>query len=456
MKNFENKNILIFGYGKSGKAVFDLIKNTANNIYIYDKKFNYKMQNNNKINKNNNKNNYFDNILNKNIYLIDNFDKLINIKLHFCIISPGVNLANKNIKYLKQQNIKILSELEFGASFCQGKIFAITGTNGKTTTVNLLYQIFKNAKKDCYLCGNVGTPISEIAIKTQKNSLIVCEVSSFQLETTKNFKPFASCILNIEPDHLDRHKNLENYCNIKNKINNFWKTKKVFNVDNINVNKLSKKYFNSINFSCNNNIFLKTINKIDYIFYKNKKIVSTDKINLLGKKNLENVLCAIILAKEVNISDKIIEQTLKNFKGLPNRLEIVKKSKNITYINDSKSTNILSTLFALETVGENVILLLGGSDKNLNFFPIFEKHKIKHTVIFGEVAKKIAKVAGEADYTVVDNFKTACKTAFAMARENDTVLLSPACASFDEFTSYEERGQKFVEYVNKFTETHTL
>ena len=167
MKTFSNKNILIYGYGRSGKAVCKLLENTAKNIYIYDEKFSCKTQNNNENNKINNKNNIFNDFLNKNIYLIDNFNKLNNIKINICIISPGVNLANKNVLVLKKQNIKIISELELGASLCKGKIFAITGTNGKTTTAHLLYEIFKTAKKDCFLCGNVGTPICEIATQTK-------------------------------------------------------------------------------------------------------------------------------------------------------------------------------------------------------------------------------------------------------------------------------------------------
>ena len=550
--NFQGKNVLIFGYGRSGQAAGELLANLCKNIFIYDPKLNARILKNNKNIEKNNKNKYF---LNKKLHFFNNFSQIQDLfenfpqtqnlqetgekeqtKLHFCILSPGVPLDCEEVVFLKNNKVRILSELELGARFCKGKIFAITGTNGKTTTVNLLHHIFKTAGKETFLCGNVGTPICEIAKKTTAKSLVVCEVSSFQLESTKNFKPFASCILNLADDHLDRHKTLENYGFFKNKINNHFATKKIFNTQDKNVLEYSKKYLNSLNFDAKNNFFIKNNHKIFNLIEKN---------NLIGDFNRQNLAAACIMASLAKISDKYIKTAVESFKGLPHRLEVVFENEDLRIINDSKSTNPHSTLAALDAVGENTILLLGGSGKDLDFSPIFQKHFL-HCIAFGETRDKIAEASNKfaslqtnsqpnqdqstnpsaslqhLTLTIKEKFKDAVEYALELSKnmvksipknieenklvnykeiiknklknkeltknelksseklikdaknnkkliENENslannlikdkdfsknnssqkinILLSPACASFDEFTSYEDRGEKFREVV---------
>ena len=489
--NFQGKNVLIFGYGRSGQAAEELLANLCKNIFIYDPKLNVGILKNNENIEKNNKNKPF---LNKKLHFFNNFSQIQDLfenisqtqnlqetgekeqtKIHFCILSPGVPLDCEEVVFLKNNKVRILSELELGARFCKGKIFAITGTNGKTTTVNALYHIFKTTGKETFLCGNVGTPICEIAKKTTAKSLVVCEVSSFQLESTKNFKPFASCILNLADDHLDRHKTLENYGFFKNKINNHFATKKIFNIQDKNVLEYSKKYLNSLNFDAKNNFFIKNNHKIFNLIEKN---------NLIGDFNRQNLAAACIMASLAKISDKAIKTAVESFRGLPHRLEVVFENKDLRIINDSKSTNPHSTQAALDAVGENTILLLGGSGKDLDFSPIFQK-KFLHCIAFGETRNKIAKAARKLTplhtntkphqnpltnpsasfqpptLTIKEKFKDAVEYALELTKnkiatnkestsQKLTILLSPACASFDEFTSYEERGEFYRSLIIEF------
>jgi len=525
LNKFFNKNVLIFGYGRSGKSASQLLKKIGAKIFIYDDKFVVKIQDCIRLkNKKDCQAKFiFSDLLDKDAVFINGTEDLDNYDINFCVISPGVDLNNPMILHIKNKKIKIISELELGVYFCKGKIFALTGTNGKTTSVNLLSDIFKTAKYKCFLCGNVGEPICDVALQTTKDCMIVCEVSSYQLETTNNFKPFATAILNVQPDHLIRHKTLENYASIKNKINNSYKSKKIFNIDNDITKELSRNFANSINCSLNqktngcylsgdtvffkfkkpnpsqnsklnialikfsiekksltkmntslikssddyfsslnenkqNKINISDFKKIKpckkffkkFIYYKNQKIMPTENIRLLGKKNLENILCTIALAKQVEVENKYIKQAVENFKSLEHRLELVDKINGITFINDSKSTNILSTLMALDSVGDDVILLLGGSDKGLDFSPIFSEHKIKTTIAFGEVLKQIESAQKNTNFYIAKNFDNACDIAFKLAKEGDIVLLSPASASFDEFSSFEERGKRFKKNIKEF------
>lgn len=515
MKNLNNKNILILGYGKSGKSACEFLLKMKANIFVYDKNFTVNILNDknikalNKTSKTNNeykkinqikliklKNNkifkinsanlnnvnsiFYKKIFNKknydikqftpktqifnlepNITFLDNLNNLKALNINLCVISPGISLNSNEFKKVKEAKIKTISELELGAKYCKGKIFAITGTNGKTTTVNLLYEIFKTAKKQTFLCGNVGTPICEIAHKTTKNSYIVCEVSSYQLETTEQFYPYATCFLNLQADHLKRHKTMIKYGYIKDKINKYYKSKKVYNLnDKYSVyysNNISKAIYFSVDKKTNGAYFNQKDNSI---FYKNEKVMNIDKIKLIGRKNLENILSAISLAKLANINNKYIEKAINQFNPLPHRLEIFKIYNNIIFINDSKSTNVESTNFAIEAIKDyyknlasNIILLLGGSDKNLNFSSIFE-HKLKCVIAYGETLTKICKVAKNTNIITANNLKSASEKAFKIARSYDIVLLSPACSSFDEFSSYEQRGTCFKKIINNLCSTY--
>ena len=422
------KNFVVYGTGSSGKsAVSFLFSRGAKCVYVYD----------------DNKVESIDQTK-----VLTKFAEIKNLDISCVILSPGVQvIGNKNIEFLKRNHISFVSEFALGFEYIKGKTICVTGTNGKTTTVNLIYEMLKTKYKSVFLCGNTKIPITQITNETKDESITVCEVSSFALECG-DIKPDISAILNITYDHITRHKNFENYKKIKQKI--------------------AKNQSKTDIFVCKDDFFIKTNAKImryclnkksdnasyfdNYICYNNKKIVSRKKIKLLGMKNVENILCAVSIAKIFGVKNSKIKKVLKNFSGLSHRLQVVFKKNNITFVDDSKSTNPDSTICALECFSNNVILMLGGSDKGYSYDAIFDyTNCTKKILAFGEMKDKIFACAKEHNYSNIvtfDTMKEATKYASKIAQSGDVVLLSPACASFDEFSSYVERGEFFCKIVN--------
>ena len=395
----------------------------------------------------------------ENTKTLQNFEDVVSKKIDYAILSPGVQvLGNKNIELLKENKIPYISEFCLGFLCAFGKKICVTGTNGKTTTVNLIYNILKKKYKDVFLCGNTDTPITQIANKTTKNSILVCEVSSFALETiTKNFSPDVSVITNIKVDHISRHKTINNYIKSKLNITKYQKNNEflIINKKDDIKTKAQKMYFSNID--KNSNIYVEN----NYIIYKKiknnkikkEKILNINKIKLLGKYNLENIMCAILVAKIFDINNHKIKKAIYSFLPLKHRLEIVCKKGGVNFVDDSKATNPTSTICALDSFQKKVILLLGGSDKGYEYDEIFEYTKnVKHIITFGQMHEKIyecAKRNNFFDVTKFNNFYDAVCYAKQIAKSGDIVLLSPACASFDEFNSYAQRGDKFVEILKE-------
>lgn len=433
------KTFLVYGLQKSGKsAVKFLLERGAKCVYIFD----------------DNKTEILENTK-----TLQNFEDVVSKKIDYAILSPGVQvLGNKNIELLKENKIPYISEFCLGFLCAFGKKICVTGTNGKTTTVNLIYNILKKKYKDVFLCGNTDTPITQIANKTTKNSILVCEVSSFALETiTKNFSPDVSVITNIKVDHISRHKTINNYIKSKLNITKYQKNNEflIINKKDDIKTKAQKMYFSNID--KNSNIYVEN----NYIIYKKiknnkikkEKILNINKIKLLGKYNLENIMCAILVAKIFDINNHKIKKAIYSFLPLKHRLEIVCKKGGVNFVDDSKATNPTSTICALDSFQKKVILLLGGSDKGYEYDEIFEYTKnVKHIITFGQMHEKIyecAKRNNFFDVTKFNNFYDAVCYAKQIAKSGDIVLLSPACASFDEFNSYAQRGDKFVEILKE-------
>ena len=432
--NFDYKNILIMGYGKSGIAVEEILKKIDAKYKIYD--------NSKKINGGN----YLFK-LNRNI--IAQFDLIV--------VSPGFSIFNKFIVMAERMGIKVVGELEFGYWFTSSPVIAITGTNGKTTTTQLINEITATTYS-CGAYGNIGNPLS-LAYKEDVDYL-VCEVSSFQLETTYSFLPYISVILNIAEDHLDRHKTIDNYikCKIGLIKNCTEKSLVVLNGDDQIImsrteNIKAKKYY------------ISKFNKVKGVYISKEKIY----VNLNGKPQeflpiaeledfngiIDDVLASILVGCILKIDKEKIITTIKNFHVSPHRMELVANKNGVKFIDDSKSTNVHSSLNALSVVKDDVILLLGGGDKKLNFDEIFKmyKDKLKFIVAFGEARKKIVKCASKFNYENIKSFKSfydGVKFACEFAKENDVVLLSPACTSFDEFGSYAERGDAFAKTIREY------
>ena len=431
---FDYKNILIMGYGESGQAVEVILKKLHNVSYkIYDK------------NKRVTGGNYFAKLSKK---LIRQFDLII--------VSPGISAFNKYIVYAEKIGIKVIGELEFGYWFTDSPVIAITGTNGKTTTTKLTEQIL-SSKFSTGAYGNIGTPLSRAF--DIEHDYLVCEVSSFQLETTYMFKPYISVLLNIAEDHLDRHKNFENYikCKLGLLKNCTEKSIVILNADDgIIMDRTkdirAKKYYISL-FNKVKGVYIN-----DGKIYSNLKsvdmIVDLDEIeHLYGV--IQDVLASILIGLLMKVEKEKILDSIKNFQVAPHRLELVAHKDNIKYIDDSKSTNVHSSMNALQCIKDKVILLLGGEDKDLNFAPIFENYSgsIDTVVAFGNARKKIFKTAvklGVKNIKSCKTFNEAVRQACDIAKENNVVLLSPACSSFDEFSGYAERGDAFAKIVKGY------
>lgn len=428
MKYFKGKRILVYGMGRSGQSACKMLYQNDACVSIYDDDKNF-----------------------SNLFCFENDPTQREYDL--VVVSPGIKvIGNPLISYFVNNKTPIISELDLGKSFCKGLVIAITGTNGKTTVVSLLGEIFKASGKETFVCGNIGLPISSIAQKTSKKSIVICEVSNFQLELSTFFNPDIACILNLAEDHIDRHGNFAEYVRIKNKITQNFTNKNIliYNFDDPN-NKL-------IDFPKKTCIFSKNEQKSGcfvregMIYYNRTKILPVGEIQLKGEKNLENVLACVEIAMLCKVKVQIIRETIKNFLGLAHRLEYVGRRDGVDYYNDSKSTNIACIEMAIQSLkSRNLILLVGGRNKDCNYAHLFNRgYEIKKVVAFGECGGEVYLLARNAGYTAFcyKTMKEAVLDVVNFAERGDVVLLSPGGSSFDEFESYVVRGQIFKELVS--------
>lgn len=422
MKNY--KNVLIFGYSLSGKAVEKIL--VSNNV-------DYKIFDNNMR-------------LGGGKYIFKLTKKEI-AKFDLIIISPAISIYNKYVVYAEKIGIRVISELEFGYLNCPYKIIAVTGTNGKTTTTCLINHVLNFSGLSSVALGNVGEPLSSV-VNYSDLDYVVCEVSSFQLEATYKFKPDIGIILNIDSDHLDRHKTLENYINLKlslfkncnkNQIAILGNDKNILkNANSINAEKLF----------INNDIK----NVEGKIYFKDEFLFNLDEIKI--QTFLDNVLSSIAVFKMLGISNNNIIKGINSFTLPKHRMEFVNLIDGVEYINDSKATNPHATINAIQKINKDMVLLLGGHDKQIGFDNLLKNipSKVKTIICFGECKGKLHKLCKKygLNAVVASNLENAVIMAKKLAVAGQVVLLSPACSSFDEFSSYSERGEKFIKIVNGF------
>tara|TARA_Y100000588_G_C14238316_1_gene918266 strand:+ start:1127 stop:2389 length:1263 start_codon:yes stop_codon:yes gene_type:complete len=365
------------------------------------------------------------------------------------IVSPGIGLRNKNIKLAIKSGKKILSEIEFASRYIKTPIVAITGTNGKTTTTMLTYELLKSLGYKVFLGGNIGKPLISYLLEKQNRDLILVEVSSFQLQFIQSsFKPLISAFLNISENHLDHHANMKEYIGSKMKIFNN-QDKDCFAVCSKDIYKNITK--NNFPIFCNptRNENLKIL-KNGLLVGKKYRLDIKD-IQLIGKHNLTNIAFAITIcsilkelgAKELNI--------LKKFKPLNHRLEIVKKNRRGIIINDSKSTSPEATQVAINSLDGKSVLIMGGKDKKLDYSLIRNsvKTKINTLILFGENKFELAKTFDTKVKIIAADLFDAVLQGLKSSAKGGTLLFSPGTSSFDQFKSYSERGDKFKEYVKK-------
>lgn len=377
------------------------------------------------------------------------------------IISPGVPQSIDIVKEAKKRNIKVIGEIEFAYNLIPDRNYiSVTGTDGKTTTVNLIYSIISSYKK-ARLLGNVGNTFSKEVENIEKDEDIVLELSSFQLETVDNFHSHISVILNIAEDHLDRYKDIEDYFNAKKNItknqnsNDFL----ILNYDNFYTNRYYNELietkdiaFNVLTFSTKYreaNLYYN--NEDECLYYNAEKIFSIAKRKLLGMHNIENILASVLACIKDNIPIEYIDKAVNNFQSIEHRLEFVKEIDGVRYINDSKATSMSAVMSALKSFDKNIILIMGGRNKGIDFKPLKSiiEERVKKLILTGEASEDLSSMIDVSNKIIIKDFTEAFDYAKKIALKGDTVLLSPGCASFDSFKNYEERGKYFKSLVNR-------
>jgi UDP-N-acetylmuramoylalanine--D-glutamate ligase len=372
------------------------------------------------------------------------------------IVSPGVPSGSKVVTQAKERNITVWPEIELAFRLCRGKIVGVTGSNGKTTTVTLIGEILKKAGREVYVCGNIGHPFVSVARDMTDKGIAVVELSSFQLELIDKFRPDIAVFLNLTPDHLDRHGDLGSYLAAKMRIfeNQNADDVAVINHDdeilgeNCGSLKAVTRCF-SVRESLEDGVYADP--EGDFKLY-GKRIMASADLKIKGVHNLSNACAAACAVSALGIDADNIVDVLKTFPGVEHRLEPVRLIGGVSFINDSKGTNVDSVRWALMAVSAPVILIAGGKDKDSDFTVLNDliKEKVKCAVLIGQAAPKILKAwHGVTECKSADSMREAVRTAFDSATRGDTVLLSPACASFDMFDNFEHRGRVFREVVNE-------
>ena len=387
--------------------------------------------------------------------------------IELAVLSPGVPVDADFVIYMKERGIHIWGEIELAYHFARGRVLAITGTNGKTTTTSLVGQIMQEYYESVYIVGNIGNPYTDAAPLMHEDTVSVAEISSFQLETIEDFHPQVSAILNITPDHLNRHHTMENYAAAKEAVT-MNQTKEDFcilNHENDYTRKFGERcpakvvYFSSAQRLQNGlyyegeEIFLATDGVSQRLLN-----VKTD-MNLVGICNIENVMAAIGISMSAGVPMENILATIKRFVAVEHRIEYVAVKRGVVYYNDSKATNTDAAIQGIKAVDRPTVLIGGGYDKGSTYDDWIRAFdgKVKKLVLIGQTREKIAECAvrcgfSQEDILFEDTFEAALDSCVREAEEGDAVLLSPACASWGMFPNYEVRGMQFKEYVNKLEE----
>jgi UDP-N-acetylmuramoylalanine--D-glutamate ligase len=455
MKMFEKK-VLVAGTGKSGVCASELLLRNGNSVILFDE--------NVKLDAENVKAKLKDVDVSKLEVVLGELSNEILDECSMMVISPGIPTDAPFVLKCKEAGLSVWSEIELAFYYEKGRVAAITGTNGKTTTTTLVGEIMKACVDETYVVGNIGIPYTSVSDKTLEKSVSVAEISSFQLETIIDFKPHVSAILNITPDHLDRHYTFENYANCKADItkNQTESDFAILNLDDPETVKLAARIPAHIIY------FTHKKELEEGIFVKDENIVIADKgeiktvmpladMKLLGEHNLENYLAAVGISYYMGAPIEVIKKVCTEFKGVAHRIEYVKTVNGVEYYNDSKGTNPDAAIKGIKAMKTTTFLIGGGYDKHSEYDEWIEAFdaKVKYLVLIGQTAEKIALCAknhGFNSIVILESLEEAVDFCYKNAKPGDAVLLSPACASWGMFDNYEQRGDIFKELVRKLEE----
>ena len=443
------KKVLVFGSGISGIGAAGLLEERGAEVILYDG--NEKLDQQAILERLGEES--------KTKVILGAFPEELLDALDMVIISPGVPTDLPIVNKMHEKEIPVIGEIELAYLLGRGEVLAITGTNGKTTTTALLGEIMKNACESVFVVGNIGNPYTTVVDETRDDSVIVAEMSSFQLESIDTFRPKVSAILNLTPDHLNRHHTMEAYIQAKMNIakNQTEEDVCVLNYEDEVLKKFGEEvkadvlYFSSRR-RLEKGIYLENGN----IIYKNPEgclVCNVNELKLLGTHNFENVMAAVAMAAAYGVPMEKIRESIKAFAGVEHRIEFVAEKGGVAYYNDSKGTNPDAAIRGIQAMNRPTVLIGGGYDKDSDYKEWIQSFdgKVKRLILIGQTKEKIAEEAKECgfyDITMADTFEEAMDICIRIAQPGEAVLLSPACASWGMFKNYEDRGDKFKEIVN--------
>lgn len=440
---YDNKKIFVLGMARSGYQVSKLLHKHNCEILITD----MKEQNEEQVKELKD--------LGINLIITSNPEELLDNSFDYVVKNPGIKLDHKVCLKAQQLNIKVINEVEVAYHYLPKnvKIIGITGSNGKTTTTTLTYEFLKQDKRCVHLGGNIGYPFSSLIDEVKDNDIIVLELSAQQLHDFEDFKVDIAILTNLTEVHLDHFNTYEYYKETKKRI---FRHQNIFDIAILNQNdsdilKLTndleskKLYFDSTKKA---NAYIED----NYICYNNEKIINIDEIKIKGNHNYENIMAAIIAVKQFNVSNESIIKVLKTFTGVNHRLQFVKEVNGREFYNDSKATNVKSTTIALSAFKKPTILLLGGLDRGHLFDGLLPfMNNVKKVICYGQTKDRIEQFCNQNNIECdkVDILKEAVNKAYSSSNKGDVILLSPACASWDQYDKFEDRGDDFINCVNE-------
>lgn len=454
LSDINGKKILIVGFAKTGVALARFLVKNGAEVTVSDHKSRAELAN------------FLEQMDDLEVnYDLGNHTPKVFLQQDLIILSPGISPHLKIFEYAKNNGVQVTGEFEFASRFIKEPVIAVTGTNGKTTTVSLITEMLRQSGVDAWVGGNYGEPLVSYLVSEKKAQVIVVEVSSFMLEHVVEFAPTNIVFMNLAENHLDRHKSMEDYINAKRKIflNTSQETTSILNADDNAVVELARDpavqrgiiYYFSRKQSLEPQIMnigggVQIRDEIKIRTGPDIEVFSVENMKMKGFHNVENTMAAILAAREHGATHEAIQQVIDSYTGIEHRLEYVRKVGGVEFYNDSKATNVHAVLRALKAFEENVILIMGGKDTSLNYAPLREevRRKVKTLILVGEAKERINRDIGDHSETfLIGTFDEAVHMAYSKSRIGDKVLLSPGASSFDFFDDYRDRGNYFKEIV---------